>query len=220
MIRREPQAVCLLRDQCRMYLFGGDGNSPTGAYEDLRARSLSLFKRFGTPSADGEDLFQKALIKVTNGALATYRCDSIGLGSKGEVDERFRNWFLTIVGNLARDHYRREKKFDTTPIEIFESPNVSDSRGGGFLDSLVGSNPAMGRGSDLEIIASTALQLLNSLSERLSSVFSLWVDGLAYKEIAQALDLPLGTVKSRLHTLKLTLQVKLVKIHPCVRDFL
>lgn len=99
-------------------------------------------------------------------------------------DTRFRPWVFAIATNLCRDHFRRLKRRREVPLpEVMVDPQPGPAeRAGSALDSIrvrhaIAELPEQHR----EVL------LLRHFSE------------LSVEETAQALGIPTGTVKSRLH---------------------
>ena len=108
-----------------------------------------------------------------------------------ETDPRaqFKNWVYRIAHNLCIDHYRKYKKQKAEMSDIFQ--HNEDIRG----DS--GSpEEAVDRETFRENLKLSVLRLPN----RQKSVFTLkHYDGLKHHEIAEILNLSVGTVKSLYH---------------------
>ncbi len=141
----------------------------------------------GNP-ADAEDLVQEAMLR----AYRSWDRFTLGTNAKG--------WLLTILRNLFINEYRRRRRHPETvdldtiePFAVFE--NVSEDPQGAFFDRIV----------DDEV-----LRAVDELPEVFRETVMLSdVEGLSYEEIAKVLDVPVGTVKSRLYRGRRMLQAKL-----------
>jgi len=141
----------------------------------------------GNP-ADAEDLVQEAMLR----AYRSWDRFTLGTNAKG--------WLLTILRNLFINEYRRRRRHPETvdldtiePFAVFE--NVPEDPQGAFFDRIV----------DDEV-----LRALDELPEVFREAVMLSdVEGLSYEEIAKVLDVPVGTVKSRLYRGRRMLQAKL-----------
>lgn len=123
---------------------------------------------------DAEDLVQEA-------ALRAYR-----FYHKFRQGSNFKAWIITILRNTYINEYRKRIK---EPVKV-EFEALEDSI------SLPGINrPAEG-------IFSEALKLsVDKLPEELRTTITLfYIEDLAYKEIAGIMNVPVGTVMSRLYT--------------------
>ena len=96
----------------------------------------------------------------------------------------FKGWVTTIMYNLFLNECKRSSRLITLANEtIFETA---------YLDCNVDTH---------EIIFA-----IKSLPVEYSRVFLLYSDGYKYHEIAARLNIPIGTVKSRIHTARTRLQ--------------
>ena len=138
--------------------------------------------------ADAEDLVQDAMLRA-------YRSwDRFTLGTNAKA------WLLTILRNLFINEYRRRRRHPETvdldtiePFAVFEKGQEDPQ--GAFFDRIV----------DEEV-----LRAMDALPEVFREAVSLSdVEGLSYEEIAKVLDVPVGTVKSRLYRGRHMLQAKL-----------
>lgn len=120
-----------------------------------------------------EDVVQDAMIKAWR-SLPNFRGDS----SK-------RTWILRITHNTAIDALRRRREQSTAPHDL-----PDDGSG-------AGEDPAARAAGRADLVAlGRALAELDELSR--SVVVLREVEGLSYAEIAQTLELPIATVKTRL----------------------
>jgi RNA polymerase sigma-70 factor (ECF subfamily) len=115
-----------------------------------------------------------------------------------EAGRRVRPWLYTIATHQAIDARRRNKRhrmasLDATRLE--DEPDV------GRLVHLLESNDADPADSALHGERTALVRhSLNRLPDAMHAVIQLiYYQGLKYREVAEVLEIPVGTVKSRLH---------------------
>ena len=147
-------------------------------------------------TSDAEDLVQETYLKAYKGFAGF------------EQGTNLRAWMFRILTNTYINSYRSKKR---RPEEI-ELDDVEDFylyRRMGGLEAVRASRSAedelMDLFSDAEV--QSAIDALPE-SYRLAILLS-DVEGLSYKEIAEDLDIPIGTVMSRLHRGRKALQKRL-----------
>ena len=165
------------------------------AYEQLVHRYeqelFSYLRRYLGNAEMAEDVFQAAFLQVY-------------LKKEGfEEGRRFRPWLYTIATNQAIDAQRRNRRHRMVSL---------DQRAGG--DDDVGALVEMLSGRDQTADEQLAGQesrewvqtAVNDLPEALkSTVLLVYHQGMKYREAADVLGIPVGTVKSRLHSALLRL---------------
>jgi len=138
--------------------------------ENMRAFAQSLTMN----SEDAKDLMQETILKALR-----YR-------DKFQDQTNLKAWMYTIMKNTFINDYRRKRKteliFDDTPEDYFL--NIGKNRGYISPESAL---------SYKEMLAA-----VDSLEDEYKVPFKMHVDGFKYKEIADDLSLPIGTVKSRI----------------------
>ena len=146
--------------------------------------------------ADAEDLVQETYLKA-------YR----GYGGFTE-GTNLKAWLYRILTNTYINIYRaKQRRPDETELDEGEDPYLYQRLGG--LEAAQMSRSAedelMDWFTDAEV--KTALE---SLPEQFRmAVLLADVEGFSYKEIAEILDIPIGTVMSRLHRGRKALQKRL-----------
>ena len=118
-----------------------------------------------------------------------------------KVDEPgHRTWLLRTAHNLCIDRIRRRK----VRSEIGEPENV--------LPHRPDTAPGPGQLAESDETGRAITAALGQLSPEDRSVLVMReVQGLAYDEIAGALDLPMGTLKARLHRARERLRTRLIR---------
>jgi RNA polymerase sigma-70 factor (ECF subfamily) len=147
---------------------------------------FSLIYRMVRDRTLAEDLAQEAFIRAFN-AIGSYK-----------TSYKFSNWILKIANNHTIDHLRK-RKLDTVSID--GSPHA------GTQDEISQSRISVASGdeSPQEYVENRELGgqievAISGLREEYRTVIVLrHVEGYAYDEIAEIMDLPLGTVKTYLH---------------------
>ena len=113
-----------------------------------------------------------------------------------------RPWLYTIATNQAIDATRRRsRRVDARADAILPGGAGGDEEGGRPLLEIL-RDPDHGPVAQAELAELRGLvrEAVDELPDLLRQVILLaYFQGLRYQEIAEALDIPLGTVKSRLH---------------------
>ncbi|MCK5730892.1 MAG: RNA polymerase sigma factor [Draconibacterium sp.] len=145
-------------------------NALLGLSDRLRYYALSLT----TDSERADDLLQETFLKAL-----TYR-------DKFRPDTNFKAWMYTIMKNTFINDYRRnvktKKKFEGTSNDyhlMFSKDKVYPAPDSFYSTKEINKN-------------------IDSLDKEYKVPFTMFLDGYKYKEIADKLELPLGTVKSRI----------------------
>lgn len=142
--------------------------------------------RFAGNRAFAEDLFQETFLQVHQSAKTF------------DASKRFKPWLFTIAANKARDHLRREKRRRTAPLSAMIDPNGDSDTS--FIDLMEADIPLPDTAADDTEIAELVRELADQLPDHLREVLVMaYFHQFPYKDIAQMLSIPLGTVKSRLH---------------------
>lgn len=104
--------------------------------------------------------------------------------------DSFKAWLISIAKNKCSDHFRKKAENQEIPIDELSERELADGRHGVSADSLVKETVAMLGDKDKQIL-----------------YLYYWKE-LSQNEIAKRLNIPLGTVKSRLHTARQNFKVK------------
>lgn len=135
-----------------------------------------------------EDVFQAAFLQVH------LKCDTF------EEGRRFRPWLYTIATNQAIDAQRKTKRHKMVSLDRAGN-STEQQETGSLVDLLVSAEPGpMAQMDDYErqrVMRDAVQQLPESLK---TAVVLVYYQGLKYREAADILEIPVGTVKSRLHT--------------------
>ena len=153
-------------------------NDKTIFKERLLALQSNLFSFAYKLTADSEeahDLLQDTTLKALDNE------------PKYSDNSNFKGWLFTIMRNIFINNYRRTVR-ERTVIEgtedlyqlNFQQPTNSTPEGTYAVNEIS--------------------HIIDSFSEDYRKPFSMYVAGYKYEEIAEILDIPLGTVKSRIFT--------------------
>jgi RNA polymerase sigma-70 factor (ECF subfamily) len=109
----------------------------------------------------------------------------------------FKAWLFTIMKNIFINNYRKRVKANT----IFDSTDNDY-----YINS--GTNVVQNV-SESQIMMKGLWRMINDLDESIRIPFVMHYEGYKYQEIADDLDLPLGTVKSRIFFARKALKEKI-----------
>jgi len=164
----------------------GDRNSFAQLMARYQRELYHFLVRFLGDRAAAEDVFQETFLQVHQSA------------EQFDLSRRFRPWLFTIAANKARDLIRSQARRPTNPLQASISPGDDDS--GEFID-LMQSTAAMPDDSmQREELQALVKKTVMHMPEHLREILLLsYFHQFPYKQIGDILDIPLGTVKSRLH---------------------
>lgn len=149
---------------------------------------MRFLLRLTGDSAGAEDVFQETFLQIH---LSSDTFDPT---------RRFRPWLFTIAANKARDYLRRKGR-----RRMLELSAPVDAGGGGesagtFVDLLQIDLPGPDARLDSEETSAKVQKALDQLPPMLREILLLaYFQRLSYAQMHDELDIPLGTVKSRLH---------------------
>ncbi len=152
-----------------------------GMQDNLLSFAMKLTANYD----DAHDLLQDAT------------CKALVNESKYVDDSNFKSWMFTIMRNIFINNYRR----------IIRTQTVVDRS-----DDLYQLNLPQVEAPETpenHCSLSEVSEVVNSLTEEYRRPFMMHVEGYKYQEIAEAMNLPLGTVKSRIFFAKQKLKSQL-----------
>jgi RNA polymerase sigma-70 factor (ECF subfamily) len=134
---------------------------------------------------DAKDLLQETTLKVLNNQ------------DKFVENTNFKGWVLTIMRNIFINDYRKmvnsqtivDKTENLYHLNLPHDLDISDSESALSVQDIT--------------------KAINNLDKSMKEPFSMLIAGYKYDEIAEKLDLPLGTVKNRIFLARKTLQTNL-----------
>jgi len=157
---------------------------------------FNYLRRFLGDASDAEEVFQETFLKVH------LHQDRFRSGA------RFKPWLYQIATNQARDRlrYRRRRRF----VSLF-TPAPADAATG-LADTLAAPGPTPDAAATEAETRDRLAKAVAALPEKQRAVFLMArYEDMPYGEIAQALGIPEGTVKSRMNKAVKTLLAALDK---------
>lgn len=122
---------------------------------------------------DAKDLMQETV------------CRAYQYRDRYRVGTNFKAWMTTIMRNTFINDYRKKKTRKKTEAPIED-----------FLFAI--ENKSIDNEAHSVIFVKEVYKMLNTLSETYQVPFLMFFRGYQYMEIAEHLDIPIGTVKSRI----------------------
>ncbi len=133
-----------------------------------------------------EDVFQETFIQ-----LFTSRNDF-------DTSRPLRPWLFTIAANKAKDALRKRRR--TAAISIGTIADAQEMSFDDVLNTLTSDLTMPYEKLEESETASRVRQIITDMPENLREILVLaYFNKFSYKQIAQILSIPIGTVKSRLH---------------------
>lgn len=133
-----------------------------------------------------EDLAQESFVKALN-ALGTYRAEF-----------KFSSWIFKIANNTAIDHLRR-RELPTLSLDGAPHADTADSVEATALQVESQDETPLEQVEAMELGGAIELAIGRLRPEYRACILLRHVEGRTYEEVAEILDLPLGTVKTNIH---------------------
>ena len=161
------------------------------AFQEIVARyknSLYAFlKQFLNRMDLVEDVFQETFLQLFTSRASFDRSRPL------------RPWLFTIAANKAKDALRKSQRTSAVPIgAISEAQDMSFDE---MLNTLGADNVVPHDELEKNETANQVNEVIAGLPENLREILILaYFNKFSYKQMADVLSIPIGTVKSRLHT--------------------
>ncbi len=160
-----------------------------GAFDHLVRRYAdelyAFFARFVGNRTAADDLVQDTFLQV-----------HLAAGSF-DPERTFKPWLYTIAANKARDFMRARRR---RPAQSLDQA-AGDPDGPSPAALLEADSPAVSENSETDEQRRRVQAVVAAMPEHLQLILVLgYYQKLPYAEIANVLDIPVGTVKSRLHS--------------------
>jgi RNA polymerase sigma-70 factor (ECF subfamily) len=136
----------------------------------LQSFAYSLTKN----SEDARDLYQETAFRAMTNR------------DKFRPGTNFKAWLFTIMKNIFINNYRKKMKANT----------IMDSTDNLFY--INSGSVTIDNGAESNIMMKELTKMIDKLDDSIRVPFLMHYQGYKYQEIADYLDLPLGTVKSRI----------------------
>ena len=156
----------------------GDRKLQKELYDKYASGMMVVCLRYSKSTLEAEDILQDTWIKVMR-KIHQY-----------DPSRPFFSWLTRIAVNGCRDYWRREQRRKVWKQSSLCKKNTDSKLEETFIQD------------DLKVKENQAMisRALMKISHKLREVVVLkFFNGMTYEEIAQVLDVPAGTVKSRLH---------------------
>lgn len=152
---------------------------------NVQTELLNFAYKLTSDREDANDLLQETSLKALDNE------------EKYTAETNFKGWIYTIMRNIFINNYRKTLRdqtyVDQTDNQFYLNQNIDIE-----TDSTEGSY-------DLKEMR----RIVNALPKEYRVPFAMYVSGFKYREIADKLNLPLGTIKSRIYFTRQKLQKEL-----------
>jgi RNA polymerase sigma-70 factor (ECF subfamily) len=164
----------------------GDRASFNHLVERYHRELFHFLVRFLGDRAAAEDMFQETFLQVHQSA------------EQFDLQRRFRPWLFTIAANKARDLMRSQARRPTNPLQA--SISSGDEESGQFIDLMEVSTMQPSEPMEQRELQKLVQGTVTNMPDHLREILLLsYFHQFPYKQISDILEIPLGTVKSRLH---------------------
>ena len=178
-------------DEQLMLLFqGGNENAYIELVNRYKDKLINFIFNYLGDIESSEDVVQETMIKLYQ--------------KKHYYKEiaKFSTWLYTIAKNLANTELRKRKQRKTTNLSQFSKDDK--------MYDLPSKDNEVGQEIQTEIVNKIIREAVDQLSEKFKTVITLRdIQQLSYEDISEIIDVPIGTVKSRINRARLQLQVEL-----------
>ncbi len=173
-----------------LYALSSEDRQSVVEYVELYSKDLYNFAyRLTLNKSEAEDLFQQTWVKVVD----NYEKYS---------EDNFKSWLYKICSNQFKDNYRKNVRYHKMVKDDFSDSETKD-----FVINSTKSEDSTYIKVEFRDRKKTLLDKIYDLPEKQKEpILMFYYQSMKYEEIAKALDVPVGTVRSRINTAKKALK--------------
>jgi len=185
---RKPASYRLVDDRSDEQLLADYRTGDTAAFRVLIERYhddlLRFLIRFMGSRQAAEDVFQETFLQIHQSAESF------------DISRRFKPWLFTIAANKGRDIHRKSARRPALGL----SAEVGEQGSARFVDLMEIDVPDPSERLATEDRDRLVQQAIDQLTDAQREILLLaYFQKLSYQQVSELLEIPLGTVKSRLH---------------------
>ena len=154
-------------------------------YEEYNEAMYNFARKLTKDHVEAEELVQISAVKAFRG-WNTFRQGS-----------NFKAWIFTIIKNCFITKYNKRQKRNVVSIPVEEMQFATNNR------------HKIDNGALMTMRLKELMQSFNYLSYKLRIPFEMFIEGYKYNEISSKLNIPIGTVKSRINSARVKMQKRL-----------
>lgn len=185
------------------YRDGGDREAFSELVHRYEKELYNYLRRFLGDANLAEDAFQNTFLQVH------LKCRQY------DPDRRVKPWLYTVATNQAIDVQRRSRRHRGISLDRATGTSADGDDLGALIELVSSREEAPQSGLDAHEQRQWVRRAVDALPETLrGAVCLVYYQGLKYREAADALGIPVGTVKSRMHAAILKLNEAWTQQHP------
>lgn len=158
-------------------------------FERYKAKIFSFIRRYVRENAAAEDIFQETFIRL-------YTKSGYYKGGS-----KFSTWLYTIAVNLCRDELRKRGRRKSVSLDGAGDFGKNGKNIPPAAEKVTDGKPGPRLEAEMNELSFLVREAVDELPEEFRTVMILHgLHRLKYREIAEVLGIPRGTVQSRMHT--------------------
>lgn len=180
---------------------GIDADQITLLAKDEFVRLKRFLSRFERNEDDLDDIIQDTFV------------EALSSGDRAQIRNSARAWVYGVAANVARHHVAKRVKMATIMVSIhslLEEEATWDALAVHLLQSADEHGPC--RAAELSEVLNRLCSAIATMPADLRGAFDLaCVQELPYQQVAVALSVPIGTVRSRVHRARTLLRQSIIR---------
>jgi RNA polymerase sigma-70 factor (ECF subfamily) len=184
----------------------GDQSALGDLLQTHQSRIFNTVLRMVGNRDDAEELTQDVMVKIVQHV------------SEYNGHARFSTWVTRIAMNQSISHLRKRRLRRTISLDAPARSSDKSDRGSALAEQLQhDGNQTPDQCVEMGEMTEHLQDAMDRLDDDFRSVLVLRdINEMDYQQIAQSLDVPVGTVKSRLFRARLALRAELSKLYPSI----
>ena len=112
----------------------------------------------------------------------------------------FKSWMTTVMYNSFVNHYRKRKSKQKVLQTVSNYNQITQDK-------------SIGVRADEDLLHKELKSIVSELPNKFHNPFQMLLEGYKYREISETLDVPIGTIRSRIHYARQKIKKRLSRIY-------